>query len=149
MRRLALILPVLLAACVAPEGGWPDPPQAPQGPVIEIATGGAFNGWARTQVFGNDMIVHESAGPYGADPQRRVDLVTSGTFDRVAAAVAAAAPAAMAAVDAAAPACPDYGMDAVRADPPIGGFSVLGAGCPDPAMDAFVAAVLAAIPTPP
>lgn len=139
MRRFSALLFLGLAACVA-EG----PSTAGLG-YIEVSSGGSFNGSYMTRVFADDRVETVISGPFGENTSRKVTQGRAGVFEEVSAVVAAEGPAVAAKVDPGEPACLDYGADAVRADPPIKGFSGVSAACLNKHVDAFQSRILGVI----
>ncbi len=121
----------LLAACV-PVG----PPGAALS-FIEVSSGGAFSGSDLIRVYPDDRIEVQRSGPFGKESTDRTSQGRPGVFDAVRAVFLAEGPGVAGRQQPSDGACPDYGSDAVRAEPPIGGFAGVSAQCPDPEVQAF------------
>jgi hypothetical protein len=137
--RQAWVTGILLTGCLAvPPAGTP---------VIEISSG-SFYGSSATQVFATDILVTTFSKGAGRPDQQNVQQAAAGTYDRVAAVLAAKGPAAKAAIVPHDLQCLDYGTDVVRAEPPVAGIAQIVTACPDDAMAALTSALLAAIAPP-
>lgn len=140
MRRLAILM--LLTGC-ASEVPLPPPGTAR----IEMSTGGAFFGQTQTIIYADGTTVAAYDFP-GEAPERHVRKASPDAY-RAAAAVLAEQGLRAKAAQVPGLACVDFGADMILADPPIAGFDMISAGCPDdPVVTALKAAVLAALVPP-
>jgi hypothetical protein len=132
MARLWFVAVLALVAACVPVG----PPGAALA-FIEVSSGGAFSGSDLIRVYADDRIEVQVSGPFGKDAGTRTSQGRPGVFDAVRAAFLAEGPGVVGRQQPSDGACPDYGSDAVRAEPPIDGFAGVLAQCPDPAVQAF------------
>lgn len=135
----------LLAGCTPAPGG-PDLPPAGTAS-ITISQGGPFNGGNSVTVYRTDVAHSVIYGPNGSDREERVTDLAPGTYDRLAAMLAKDGPDVLRRMKRE-PACPDYGSDAIRAEPPVGGFSAVVAGCPEDRVTALIQKAYAALVRP-
>jgi hypothetical protein len=139
MTRL-LPLAVALGGCV----GTAEPPAGTA--YVEVYSGGGWSGYTQTRVYADDRLGTASAPPGGKPQSRTVVQGAPGTYARVADLVARRGPAVLASRTETGEICMDYGRDAVTAVPPVGGFASVSVSCPDEAVSALMAAVLAELP---
>lgn len=135
MSRGALLAGLLLAACV-PVSGVDLPPAGTA--VITISQGGPFNGGNELSVYQTDVARSVSYGPFDQDRRETVTELAPGTYDRLAAMLAVEGPRARAQRAEDGQSCVDYGADVIDAKPPVGGFSGISSGCPDPVVTALI-----------
>jgi hypothetical protein len=115
-------------------------PVAPPDDVARISfgnPGSIVGGGTVVTVTADDRVVvqpHGSARPNAELAPRHIP----GSFGRVAAVLADEGPAVRAAIEMTAPACPDYGVDSVMAEPPVGGVGIISAGCPEERLTALI-----------
>jgi hypothetical protein len=133
MRRILVLL--LLAACTPVT-------VAEDLPTITVSSG--FQVQSTTTIRADDRVEEHFVGLGRPDTQR----VVPGVYARAGAVIAAEGPDTKAHVKPVATICMDYGTDLVRANPPIAGFDSVAVNCPDDAVNALMAAVLAAVAAP-
>ena len=129
MMKLTAKLPriglLLLGACTT--AAEPTSPAA----VIVLSSGGAFSGGFSETYHADDTVTVTSSGP-GQPAAQRTTQSPAGTFAAAQGVIAAKGRGVQGRVDPQAPFCPDYGVDTIRADPPIAGFAGVATGCPNP-----------------
>ena len=118
------------------------PPQ--RTPVIEIHTGGGFNEVNTTRIYADDTIYTDVLG-WQDDPEPVLRQGNAGSYVAAAAVISRQGPKAKAGPLRESADCLDYGVDYVKADPPIAGFDEVSSGCPDDAVTLLIDQVLAAI----
>ena len=145
---LSALVGLLLAACV-PATDASDTGTTTAG-VIEISRGGTFSGGSAVVIYADDTVITTQSDPGGQGQTSDRRKAPAGAFQRASAVIAAQGPKVAAGLKAKDDglACMDYGSDWVAAKPPIGHFSEAGAGCPEPALDAFISNILDAIQAP-
>lgn len=138
-RRWLLLL--LLAACTDAA-----PVMPPVEAVIEVTSSG-FSGGSATQIFADGRIIQTTIAP-GGSSSSTITHATPASFAAASAVIAAEGRRTKAAFRPQPQQCLDYGIDLVRADPPIAGFDQVSTGCPDAVVSALMAHVLAALALP-
>ncbi len=136
MKRLAALL--LLAACDGPVSTMP-----PENAVIEVSSSG-FSGGSATQIFADGHVIRTTIAPGGGATSTTSETGPA-AFAAAQAVIAAEGRRTKSAVKPPSAQCLDYGIDLVRADPPISGFDEVSSGCPDVALAALMDHVLASL----
>ena len=116
---------LLLGACTTA------PRRTEPAAVIVLSSGGTFSGGYSETYHADDTVTVASSGP-GQPAVDRTSQSPAGTFAAAQGVIAAKGRGVQGWVDPQAPFCPDYGVDAIPADPPIAGFAGVATGCPNP-----------------
>jgi hypothetical protein len=129
--RPALVLPPLVAACVAPDPVTAHAPRpAEDTPVIVISSGTSEWGYSLTEVFATDVVTNVTSGGIGQGAEMRSDTVP-GAYARVAAVLRRQGPGTVRATGRGGAPCPGS-RDTIAAVPPVGAFASLDAPCGGP-----------------
>ena len=117
---------------------------APATAVITVSSGEAFSGGYAETYHADDSVTFSASVPGQAAAGHTTQAV-AGTFAAASGVIAAQGRAVQRKVDPKTVYCPDYGVDAVQADPPIAGFSGVATGCANADVTGLIDAIHAAV----
>ena len=144
MNLPAVSLLTAMAACISP----PMVATPPNGlPMIEISTGGGFSDVSLVRIFADDTIQTKVFSRTN-DPAPAFRQGKAGTFATAVAVLGSEGIKAKAAQLPDPVICTDYGVDYVKAEPPIAGFDQVSTGCPGTAVTTLIDHVLAVLVAP-
>ncbi len=112
--------------------------------MIEVASGGSMFGSNSTRIYADGTVALDIA-TVGYTPMHWVQQGRPGAYAAAAAIIATEGKRTKAALKPDTEICPDYGSDAVRADPPIAGFDYVASSCPNDAVTALMDHILSAV----
>ena len=139
--RFCLLLALLLTPAACVDGG----PQPAGAAYVEIVNGGSFSGGMVLRIYADDRLETIESGPFGQKGQRSETQGLPGSYRKVLQLALAEGPKVQRRLAVGGEHCMDYGTDAVRVVPEVGGFKGVSAGCPEAVMHDFQARLRAAL----